>query len=204
MKLSLFFSPASELCSLHHWRWKRDFNCHLKIPGQGLCRYVSLTSGISVNIWCSPLIVCVQVWVNVSTSSHYSMSVPRIPASGTNSTERKVNCQSKSKKKSSDQQTCIITTDKAECCAEVTAVARAMTKNWSLTLWEFSPSCILTFFRNNANTNTTSTHEFCPPIIRNRWSPPFNLEMECLSSPVACLKTQLLKILYFTQNRIFL
>lgn len=96
-RLCLFFSRPSELCSLHHWRWKRYFNWRLKIPGQGLCRYVSLTSGIIVNIWCSPLIFCVHVCVNVLTSSHYSMSVPRVPASGTSTTEGKLNCQSKDK-----------------------------------------------------------------------------------------------------------
>lgn len=146
-----FSSRSSELCSLHHWKWKCYFNWCLKIPGQGLCRYVSLTSGIVVNIWCSPLIVCVHVCVNVLTSSHYSMSVPRVPASGTNTTE------SKNNQKSSDQQTCVITKDKAECCAEVIVGARAVTKNWSLTLWEFFPSCILTFFSNNTNPNKRST-----------------------------------------------
>lgn len=70
--------------------------------------------------------------------------------------------------------------------SRVISVAGAVTESWPLTLWEFSLSCILTFFRNNADPNKTSTHEFCPSVIWNKLSPSFNLQMECLFFSVPC------------------
>lgn len=96
------------------------------------------------------LFVC--ICAHVLTSCHYCISAPSVPASGSNNTERKVNYNDGG---SPVTWLCLfLLWQKAkQYNAEVTAIAGGMTENWSLTLWEFSPGFILTFFSNKTKPN---------------------------------------------------
>lgn len=95
LSLCVCVSFSSELCSLHHWRWKCYFDRCIKVPGQGLCRCVFLwlapntivfffliASRDCVCFWWNPFIVCVHVniyWQLALITCQSHSSLPQGP-----------------------------------------------------------------------------------------------------------------------------
>lgn len=176
MTLCLLFSWSSELCSLHHWRWKCYFNWCVKIPGQGLCRYVFNTLGsFSMPASDVTLSLFARVYMYwqaaiIACQSHGSLLQAPITQ------KRKVNCND-----AGLPVTWLLlfvfalTKDKAEYSVEVTAVARGRRRIGHWLCGNSLPAVSWHFFSNKTKPNKTCSCECCPPLIWNKLSPSFNL-----------------------------
>lgn len=197
LSLCVCVSFSSELCSLHHWRWKCYFDRCIKVPGQGLCRCVLLwlapntivfffliASRDCVCFWWNPFIVCVHVniyWQLALITCQSHSSLPQGPIT------HKERWFVVTQVCTSLDFLFVFAPKKKERYIVVTAIAWgiwstpfALTQNWSLTLWAvwenpegllFSQLYVDIFQWQYQTKQHVIPHKCSPPLIWNKMSP---------------------------------